>query len=63
MPIATQCLAPGCPTKTIGPFCLEHEPVAAPRQFVRGRPLPTLELRPVDPVDVPENERLPLVAA
>lgn len=61
MPIATQCLAPGCPTKTIGPYCLEHEPVAAPREFVRGRPLVTVELRPVDPIDVHEAE--PLVAA
>lgn len=63
MPIATQCLAPGCPTKTIGPYCLEHEPAAAPRQFVRGRPLSTVERDPVDSVDVHELEPMPLVAA
>jgi hypothetical protein len=65
MPIVTQCIAPGCKTITIGPFCLEHEPVAAPRVFTRGRPVLTAErdLQLVAPVAVREPAPVPLAAA
>lgn len=39
MPIATQCLEPGCKTMTIGPRCIEHDLVLVPRVFTRGRPV------------------------
>jgi hypothetical protein len=37
------CEAHGCDTLTFGPLCLAHEPPAAPRRFVRGRPYRLIE--------------------
>lgn len=32
------CSEPGCSTRTIGAFCVAHEPAAPQRVFPRGRP-------------------------
>lgn len=65
MPIATQCLAPDCTTMTIGPFCIEHEPVTVPRAFTRGRPAATAPPAAETAVTVTEADAVsrPLVAA
>jgi hypothetical protein len=42
------CEAHDCDTLTFGPFCLAHEPAAAPRRFPRGRPYRLIEREVTD---------------
>jgi hypothetical protein len=35
MPMIPTCSAPGCRTRTLGEFCLEHEPLPAGEEVTR----------------------------
>jgi hypothetical protein len=37
VPIVSECCEPGCETLTIGPYCIEHEHVAADEPIMRER--------------------------